>query len=190
MVEGPNFFFGRDRGGNVDVLAELCGSANIQLNIVEPMEFGSQMISSTRIRGLLAEGAVAEAAELLGHPHRVSGTVCRGEQRGRDIGFPTANLSDLEVVIPSPGVYAGNLNIRDETYIAAVHIGPNPTFDLDGGDFKVEVHALDYDGDLYGQRVQVDFLHRIRDVVRFESPDALVKQLHLDIAEIRRIVFS
>lgn len=190
MVEGPNFFFGRDRGGNVDVLAALCGSANIQLNIVEPMEFGSQMISSTRIRGLLAEGAVAEAAELLGHPHRVSGTVCRGEQRGRDIGFPTANLSDLEVVIPSPGVYAGNLNIRDETYIAAIHIGPNPTFDLDGGDFKVEVHALDYDGDLYGQRVQVDFLHRIRDVVRFESPDALVKQLHLDIAEIRRIVFS
>ena len=87
MIEGPNFFFGRDRRGNVEVLAELCDQANIKLQIVEPMHVGPQMISSTRIRGLLAEGAVAEATDLLGHPHRISGTVTSGAQRGREIGF-------------------------------------------------------------------------------------------------------
>ena len=187
MVEGPNFFFGRDRGGNVEVLAELCGQADLNLHIVEPMHVGTQMISSTRIRGLLAEGAVAGAADLLGHPHRIGGIVSSGAQRGREIGFPTANLSEIEVVVPHHGVYAGYLRTRDGNHAAAIHVGPNPTFESNG-DFKVEVHALDYDGDLYDQRVQVDFLHRVRDVVRFESTKALVRQLHQDIAEIRRVL--
>lgn len=187
MVEGPNFFFGRDRGGNVEVLAELCRQADLQLHIVEPMHVGTQMISSTRIRGLLAEGAVADAADLLGHPHRIDGIVTSGAQRGRDIGFPTANLSEIEVVVPCPGVYAGYLRTKDGIHAAAIHVGPNPTFESNG-DLKVEVHALDYDGDLYDQRVQVDFLHRVRDVVRFESPKALVSQLHQDIAEIRKVL--
>lgn len=187
MIEGPNFFFGRDRRGNVEVLAELCDQANIKLQIVEPMHVGPQMISSTRIRGLLAEGAVAEATDLLGHPHRISGTVTSGAQRGREIGFPTANLSGIEVVVPCPGVYAGHLRTSQGDHAAAIHVGPNPTFESNG-DSKVEVHALDYDGDLYGQRVEVEFLHHVRDVVRFESPEALVLQLHQDIAEIRRVL--
>ncbi|MDA7878406.1 bifunctional riboflavin kinase/FAD synthetase [bacterium] len=187
MIEGPNFFFGRNRGGNIEVLAELCGQAEIQLQIVDPMHIGPQMISSTRIRGLLAEGAAAEAAVLLGHPHMISGTVTSGAKRGREIGFPTANLTGIEVVVPCPGVYAGQLRTSDENHRAAIHIGPNPTFESNG-DCKVEVHVLDYDGDLYDQRVQVDFLHRVRDVVRFESPDELVLQLHQDIAEIRRVL--
>ena len=187
MIEGPNFFFGRDRGGNIEVLTELCGQASIHLQIVEPMHVGAQMISSTRIRRLLAEGAVGQAAELLGHSHGVSGTVTSGAQRGREIGFPTANLSGIELVLPGPGVYAGYLGTSEGKHPAAIHIGPNPTFESNG-DFKVEVHALDYDGDLYDQNVQVDFLHHVRGVIKFESPEALVVQLHQDIAEIRRLL--
>ncbi len=184
MVEGPNFFFGRDRGGDVEVLAGLCDAANINLQIVQPMEVGRRMISSTRIRRLLSQGGVAEAADLLGHPHRICGTVKSGAKRGRQIGFPTANLSDIDVVVPSPGVYAGHIRVGDQSHAAAIHIGPNPTFESNG-DSKVEVHVLDYDGDLYDQRVQVEFLHRVRDVTRFDSPDALVIQLHQDISDIR-----
>ena len=187
MIEGPNFFFGRDRGGNIAVLTELCGQASIQLQIVEPMHAGPQMISSTRIRRLLAEGAVGEAADLLGHPHTLSGTVTRGDQRGREIGFPTANLSGIELVLPRHGVYAGYLGTTEGRHVAAIHVGPNPTFESNG-DSKVEVHALDYNGDLYDQRVQVDFLHHVRDVVKFESPEALVAQVHQDIAQIRRLL--
>lgn len=187
MIEGPNFFFGRDRGGNIEVLTDLCGQASIQLQIVEPMHIGPQMISSTRIRTLLVQGDVGEAAALLGHPHKVSGTVTIGDQRGREIGFPTANLSGIELVLPGPGVYAGFLNTSEGKHAAAIHVGPNPTFES-SGDSKVEVHALDYDGDLYGQSVQIDFLHHVRDVVKFESPEALVVQVHQDIAEIRRLL--
>lgn len=187
MIEGPNFFFGRDRGGNIEVLDELCDQAGIQLQIVEPMHSGSQMISSTRIRRLLVEGAVGEAGKLLGHPHRISGKVTSGDKRGRKIGFPTANLSEIDLVLPGPGVYAGYLDTGEERHMAAVHIGPNPTFESNG-DSKVEVHALDYDGDLYDQNVQVDFLHHVRDVIKFDSPEALVVQLHQDIAEIRTLL--
>ncbi|MGB0758324.1 MAG: bifunctional riboflavin kinase/FAD synthetase [Rubripirellula sp.] len=187
MIEGPNFFFGRDRGGNIEVLTELCRQASIDLQIVEPLHVGTQMISSTRIRSLLGQGAVGEAADLLGHPHRVNGTVASGDKRGREIGFPTANLSGIELVVPGPGVYAGYLNTSGERHAAAIHVGPNPTFES-SGDSKVEVHALDYDGDLYDQIVQVDFLHRVRDVIKFESPEALVEQVHKDIEEIRRLL--
>ncbi len=187
MVEGPNFFFGRDRGGNIEVLTDLCGQAGVQLQIVEPMHVGPQMISSTRIRTLLVRGAVGEAAALLGHPHMVSGTVTSGDQRGREIGFPTANLSGIELVLPGPGVYAGCLYTSEGKHVAAIHVGPNPTFESNG-DSKVEVHALDYDGDLYGQSVQVEFLHHVRDVVKFESPEALVVQVNQDIAEIRKLL--
>lgn len=187
MVEGPNFFFGRDRGGNIEVLTDLCRQASIELHIVEPLHVGTQMISSTRIRCLLAEGAVHEAAELMGHPHEVSGTVTKGDQRGREIGFPTANLAGIELVLPGHGVYAGYLATATERYPAAIHIGPNPTFESHG-DSKVEVHALDYDGDLYGQTVQIEFLHHVRGIEKFESPEALVAQVHKDIAEIRRLL--
>ena len=184
MVEGPNFFFGRDRGGDVEVLAGLCDAANIKLQIVQSMQVGRQMISSTMIRRLLSTGAVAEAAELLGHPHRICGTVESGAKRGRQIGFPTANLSEIDVVVPRPGVYAGHIRVCDQRHAAAIHIGPNPTFEPNG-DSKLEVHVLDYDGDLYDQHVQVEFLHRVRDVAKFDSPDALVTQLQQDISDIR-----
>ena len=189
MVEGPNFFFGRDRGGNVERLGLMCDAAGIQLTVAEPTVITDRMISSTSIRTLLSEGDVFAAAQLLGRPHRIRGLVASGAQRGRVIGFPTANLTEMDVVIPAPGVYAGRTQIDATTYQVAIHIGPNPTFEVDG-DSKVEVHVLDYDNDLYGRRLQVDFLQRVRDVIRFDSSDDLVTQLKQDISTIREILLT
>lgn len=187
MVEGPNFFFGRDRGGDVNVLAELCGRHGIELQIVEPTEVGSEMISSTRIRGLLRAGLVEDAAELLGTNYRLRGAVTSGAKRGREIGFPTANLSDIDVVVPAVGVYAGVVHVGGEQHCAAVHLGPNPTFD-DDQQVKVEIHLIDFDRDLYGQTLTVDFVARVRDIARFDSPEDLVAQLNRDIASVRSVL--
>jgi riboflavin kinase/FMN adenylyltransferase len=189
IVEGPNFFFGRDRGGDIEVLKELCRANEIDLRIVQPISVADQMISSTRIRSLLETGNVEEAARLLGGPHRLRGTVVSGARRGRQIGFPTANLTDIDVVVPAPGVYAGIATVNGNSCQAAVHIGPNPTFDNDGA-VKVEVHLLDYDGDLYGQLLQVDFITHVRDIARFDSADRLVQQLDRDIKTIRSSLAS
>lgn len=184
MVEGPNFFFGRNRGGDIGTLEQLCTGAGIELTIVEPREVAGEMVSSTRIRGLLSDGRVERAAELLGTPYRIRGTVVTGAKRGRQIGFPTANLDQIDVLVPGPGVYGGFVTQQGQRHIAAIHIGPNPTFELDGG-LKVEVHVLDYDGDLYGSELQVDLAIRVRDIARFDNVELLVEQLHQDIELIR-----
>jgi riboflavin kinase/FMN adenylyltransferase len=191
MVEGPNFFFGRDRGGNTETLKELCGNHSVGLNIMQPAEADGQMISSTRIRGLLEDGNVEEAATLLGSPHQIRGRVIQGAQRGRELGFPTANLDEIDVVVPGLGVYGGiarsfgtDTSQATNAHLAAIHIGPNPTFEEDG-DRKIEVHLLDYDGDLYDRILQVDLITRVRDIARFDSAAQLVKQLDQDIQTIR-----
>lgn len=145
------------------------------------------MISSTRIRRLLETGKVEDAATLLGSIHRIRGRVTAGAKRGRQIGFPTANLTEIDVVVPQVGVYGGYAFVggsQQPTHLAALNIGPNPTFE-ETGDFKVEVHLLDYAGDLYGQMLQVDFATRVRDIARFDSADDLVKQLRKDLETIR-----
>lgn len=189
MVEGPNFFFGRDRGGDVGRLGSLCEQIGIGLKIVEPTMDDGQMISSTRIRDLLGEGKIETASAMLGHCHRIRGNVVSGAKRGREIGFPTANLSQIDVVIPAPGVYGGRVKIGDDSHGAAIHVGPTPTFE-DDGDSKIEVHVLDYDGDLYARSLEVDFLHRVREITRFDSTDALIKQLHQDISTIHALLLD
>lgn len=187
MVEGPNFYFGRDRGGNIEVLSELCNHHGVELHVVEPTEVGSEMISSTRIRGLINHGAVAEAARLLGTNYRLRGTVVKGVGRGRGIGFPTANLAEIDVLTPSPGVYAGLVSLGARQHSAAIHIGPNPTFDNDQT-VKVEVHLIDYDDDLYDHQLMVDFVARVRDIARFDSPANLIAQLDRDIQSVRKLL--
>jgi riboflavin kinase/FMN adenylyltransferase len=186
IIEGPNFFFGRDRGGDIGVLAELCKGSGVDLQIVRPAEVDGQMISSTRIRGELEAGRVEAAAGLLGSAYRISGTVMGGAKRGRQIGYPTANLGGIEVVIPAAGVYGGLATTTGQPpyFRAAIHVGPSPTFEHGGGT-KVEIHLLDFAGDLYGQTLKVDFIHRLRDIARFESADRLVEQLDQDMKAIR-----
>lgn len=184
MVEGPNFFFGRDRGGDVPLLRSLCEQAGVKLSIAAPAAANNEMISSTRIRRLLSAGNIVDATNLLGSCYRIRGRVIAGAKRGRAIGFPTANLSEMDVVIPAAGVYGGFAMVEEKRYPAAIHIGPTPTFQ-DDGTSTIEVHLLDFTGDLYGTLLQVDFVDRVREIARFDSADQLAKQLARDIESIR-----
>ena len=188
IVEGPNFFFGRGRSGNVDLLRSMCEKANIELDIVQPTLIDGTMISSTRVRQLLEVGDVGSAASLLEGYHQLRGVVIHGDHRGREIGFPTANLAEIDVVVPAEGVYGGNAIVEGDQYAAAIHTGPRPTFEdsaVDDTSPSVEVHLLDYTGDLYGKTLKVDFITRVRDIARFESANELADQLKLDVQTIR-----
>jgi len=180
MVEGPNFFFGHARAGNIDVLRTFCVEAGIGLEVVEPLLLGSEYVSSSRVRELIATGAIEEARALLTHPYRIRGMVTHGSRRGGKIGFPTANLDAIDTLLPAEGVYAAKAIISGGAWPAAVNIGPNPTFGEHA--LKIEVHLIGYQGSLYGQPLEVDFLRRLRGVQTFPSLDALKQQLALDVA--------
>jgi riboflavin kinase / FMN adenylyltransferase len=194
VVVGADFHFGHRRGGNVPLLermgAEL-GFEVLGLGLVAVEgEASGVPYSSTRIRELLGKGDVAEAARLLGRPHEVRGVVERGDQRGAEhLGFPTANLTVPErICLPTDGVYAGTFVAEDEVERpAAISVGTRPTF-YEDGDVLVEAYVLDFDGDLYGQRVKVRFREWVRGQERFDSTEALVEQMHADVEATRRIL--
>ncbi len=190
LVEGPNFFFGHNRAGNIDTLREFCGAAGIELAIVPPVVVGDHLVSSSEIRRLIADGRVREAGALLSAAYRVSGTVVRGAERGRTIGFPTANLEGIRTVLPRDGVYAGRALVGSSEagsswFTAGINIGPSPTFA--DQERKVEVHLLDFTGDLYGCRVAVELTERLRDTVRFDGIESLKTQLAIDIDRARAL---
>ncbi len=188
MVEGPNFFFGKDRGGNVATLADHCSENNIQLEIMSPVVDNpedTELISSSRIRKLVTVGDVNAAAAMLTHPYRIRGMVTHGMARGAKIGFPTANLDAIDTLVPAAGVYAGRTWIDGRSHWSAIHIGPNPTFGENV--LKVESHILDFEGSLYGRAIEVDFISRLRDILDFGSREHLQQQLLKDIAETRRV---
>jgi len=199
VVVGDDFRFGHKAAGDVPLLAELGEKYDFTTEGVPLVTDDGVRISSTEIRGKLAQGDVAGAAVDLGRPHRVEGVVVRGHQRGRALGFPTANLeTPPHTAIPADGVYAGWLALLDidgpgtdgaelERWPAAISVGTNPTFD--GRDRTVEAYALDRDDlDLYGAHVAVDFTERLRPTVRFDSVPELVAQMHLDVEAARRLL--
>jgi riboflavin kinase/FMN adenylyltransferase len=187
MVEGPNFFFGRNRAGDTRLLDQLCRGRGIALEIVSPHADATGLVSSTRIRELLSQGDVDQANQLLTQPYRIEGNVIRGAARGREIGFPTANLGDVITLVPGAGVYACRAYLASgEVVPAATHIGANPTFDEHVT--KVEVHLIDYTGDLYGQSLEVEFISRVRGVMRFDSAPDLVAKLKDDVAAIGQLL--
>jgi riboflavin kinase/FMN adenylyltransferase len=191
VVVVENFRFGHKAAGDVALLAELGEKYDFTAEGVPLLAEGGVTISSTGIRAMLAEGDVAGAAHDLGRPHRVEGVVVRGHQRGRALGFPTANLETLpHTAIPADGVYTGWLAQLDtdgselERWPAAISVGTNPTFD--GRERSVEAYALDRDDlDLYGAHVAVDFVSRLRETLKFGSVDDLVSQMHVDVDEAR-----
>ena len=194
VVVGADFHFGHRRGGNVPLLermgAEL-GFEVLGLGLVA-IEGDATAVpySSTRIRELLAKGDVAEATRLLGRPHEVRGVVERGDDRGAEhLGIPTANLTVPErICLPADGVYAGTFVAEDEVERpAAISVGTRPTF-YEDGDVLVEAYVLDFDGDLYGQRVKVRFREWVRGQERFDSTEALVEQMNADVEATRRIL--
>jgi riboflavin kinase/FMN adenylyltransferase len=185
MVEGPNFYFGRGRAGNIDTLAQLCERASVSLEVVQPTTIGGQIVSSSRVREAIAAGDVDLARQLLTRPYRVRGMVTHGAGRGAKIGFPTANIEAIDTLLPAQGVYAANACTLAGHWPAAVNIGPNPTFGENA--LKVEVHLIDFAGSLYGQPLEVAFLSRLRSTRPFESVEALKTQLKSDIAAAREI---
>jgi riboflavin kinase/FMN adenylyltransferase len=185
LVEGPNFFFGRGREGNVEKLAVLCRQNDIRLEIVKPITLQDDFISSSRIRNLISDGQVADAARLLTRPYRIRGLVTHGASRGASIGFPTANLDAIDTLIPESGVYAGITHLDGRAHWSAINIGPNLTFGESVR--KVEVHILDFENSIYGQAIEVDFVERLRDIRRFESAEELKQQIQHDVAETRKI---
>jgi riboflavin kinase/FMN adenylyltransferase len=187
MVEGPNFYFGRGRSGNIERLTELCKAADVLLEVVEPIKIRGEYVSSSRVRKLIEAGRVEEAAHLLTRPYRLRGMVTHGSSRGHRIGFPTANVDAIDTLLPACGVYAGGALLADgRTIAAAINIGPNPTFGEQS--HKVEVHLIDWHGALYGQPLEVDFHARLRDIQRFDGVEALKAQLNNDIEHARRIL--
>jgi riboflavin kinase/FMN adenylyltransferase len=193
VVVGENFRFGHKAAGDVALLRQLGEKYDFTAVGVPLLVSNGVTISSSYIRERLAAGDVTAAAEALGRPHRVEGVVVRGQQRGRALGFPTANLqTPLHTAIPADGIYAGWLSTlaqdgsRAECWPAAISIGSNPTFD--GADRTVEAYALDRDDlDLYGAHVAVDFAIRLRATVKFVSVDDLVVQMRVDVDEARAV---
>jgi riboflavin kinase / FMN adenylyltransferase len=185
MVEGPNFFFGHNRAGNIKSLQDLCQQKCISLEIVPPVEVGGEIVSSSRVRGAIQAGDVDLARQLLTRPYRVRGMITHGAGRGAKIGFPTANLEAIDTILPAHGVYAARAFAPAGNWPAAVNIGPNPTFGEQA--LKVEAHLIDFEGSLYGQPLEIEFLSRLRSIKPFESVAALKAQLHHDITAARQI---
>ncbi|MER5640938.1 bifunctional riboflavin kinase/FAD synthetase [Kitasatospora sp. NPDC002227] len=194
VIEGPNFRFGHKAAGNVALLTELGKGADFEVEILDLKVCGEagggDPFSSTLVRRLVAEGDVAAAAEVLGRPHRVEGEVVRGAQRGRELGFPTANVDTVpHSAVPADGVYAGWLTAAGERMPAAISVGTNPTFD--GTARTVEAYAIDRVGlDLYGLHVAVDFLAYLRGMEKFDSIDALLDRMADDVKRARELTGS
>jgi riboflavin kinase / FMN adenylyltransferase len=193
VVVGRNFRFGHRGAGTSEALQgmgrQFGFAVEIPPTVVSP---DGKPISSTRIRRLVAEGRVDEVTPLLARPHGVEGVVVPGEQRGKAMGLPTANLEPVpaEAAVPGRGVYAGRAALVDGAYAAAVNVGFAPTFAGEGPrpPMRIEVFLLDYEGpDLYGQRLRVEFLERLRDERRFDSPQELVAQIRSDVERARAI---
>jgi riboflavin kinase/FMN adenylyltransferase len=188
VVVGGNFRFGHRAAGDVGLLAEVGGRDGFTVDPVELVEVDGEPVSSTRIRAALGDGDVRTAGRLLGAPFAVDGAVVHGDHRGRDLGYPTANL-DLEpgLAIPADGVYAGVLWHPDGRALPQVtSVGTNPTFD--GVGRRVEAHVLDFSEDLYGLDVTVDLRHRLRGQQRFADVAALVAAMDDDVARARRVL--
>lgn len=187
LVVGENFALGRGRSGNVERLRAIGAARGFSVDAVPLLEIDGAPVSSTRIRGLLGEGRVAEAARLLGRLYTLEATVVTGEAIGRTLGFPTANLRPLhEKLVPAHGIYAVWARVgKESTRIAgAMSVGVRPTF---GGDVRtVEVFLLDWSGDLVGQTMEVEFVDWLRPELRFESKQALIEAMERDVAEVRR----
>jgi riboflavin kinase/FMN adenylyltransferase len=182
---GENFRFGHKAQGDAQMLA---GDARFETRTVPLLEVDGEVVSSSHIRGLLAGGAVQYADELLGAPFAVDGEVQHGDKRGRTLGFPTANLvPEPGFVVPGHGVYACRVQLADGTLVAAAtNVGVRPQFVTGRGEL-IEAFLIDWSGDLYGERIRIEFLRRLRGERRFDSVDALVEQMGRDVDEARSL---
>jgi len=187
VIVGKNFTYGHKAAGNVDTLIKSGLTHNFTVDIQE-LKSDEEVISSSRIRTLVVEGKVEKARELLSRPHRLDGVVIHGEKRGREIGYPTANLGKIEgQTIPADGVYAGWLTVGINFWPAAISIGTNPTFEGDRGR-QVEAYALDQQGlDLYDKNASIEFGWYLRPTLKFDGLEPLLEQMKKDCDKAREL---
>lgn len=183
---GHNYTFGNDRKGNDAYLKDFGKKLGFEVEVVSAVMINDLVVSSTCTREAIMEGDVKNAATMLGRPYNLRGIVVSGHRRGAGLGFPTANISPEKVLIPPRGVYAVNAEIDDQTYNGVLNIGYNPTFE--DNKLSVELHILDFDKNIYNKNINVLFIDRIRDEVKFTGPDALVVQIRQDISRAREIL--
>lgn len=186
---GYDYAFGKGRKGNVESLKEMAGEFGFKVIVVEPVRIGKDVVSSSKIRELLSKGKVKEATLFLGRPYSIEGTVIWGEGRGAALlGFPTANIDigNPDLLIPKEGIYATTVFFNGKSFKGATNIGYKPTFGE--GSFSFEVHILDFNGDLLGKRLRVNFIERLRNEEFFSSPAELSEQIRKDVEAVREIL--
>jgi riboflavin kinase / FMN adenylyltransferase len=187
VVVGENFRFGHKAAGDLDQLRTLGRTFGFATEGVALLHDDEVTLSSTFVRSSIDAGEVARAAEALGRPHRVDGIVVRGAGRGRQLGYPTANVrSDRHVAVPADGVYAGHVLLGDRKLVAAISVGTNPTFE--GRERTVEAYILDFDEDIYGMDIGVDFVEKVRGQVKFDGIEPLIEQMAKDVDQIRELL--
>jgi riboflavin kinase / FMN adenylyltransferase len=183
---GANFLFGHDRSGNFSTLRSLGQRYGFRADKIDPVRYKEFVVSSTRVRRLVAEGRMDEAGALLGHQFYVDGRVVAGKRRGRELGFPTANLETDNELLPPNGVYATMTTIDGIVHPSITNVGLRPTFG-DTTKTMIEAHVLGFHGDLYGRQVRLGFVQRLRDERKFEDVDALRAQIEADVRRAERL---
>ena len=184
---GVNFTFGHKRNGNVELLRTLGQALGFHVHGLQAVSLDGQAVSSTRIRAAVRDGRLDDAGQMLGRTFAIEGTVIEGERQGRELGFPTANLDTDGLVLPPNGVYAAHARLGQEAHRAVLNIGLRPTLAKPEPTLQVEAHLLDFDGELYGQVMEMEFVGQLRDEQRFDSTDELAAQISRDIEHARTL---
>ncbi|MDE0022351.1 MAG: riboflavin biosynthesis protein RibF [Candidatus Poribacteria bacterium] len=186
IVTGTDVRFGYKGLGNVDTIRDGAARFGYETHLAEPAMDGGLPVSSTRAREAVRCGRLEEAARLLGRPYSMSGRVAKGDQRGRELGFPTANIDYGDLQLPPDGIYAAWAEADGQRHMSAASLGVRPTFD--GKERKLEAHLLDFDGDLYGKEMEIAPVAKLRDELRFENVEALIEQMRVDVERAREIL--
>lgn len=186
IVVGYNYSFGHRGRGNPETIWKYADECCYTLSVIPPVKVGSQVVSSTLIRNKLAEGDVAAAQKLLGYYPFTEGTVVLGDRRGNTLGFPTANIDcPAGMMVPARGVYSVHVDMDGETYLGVANVGTKPTFNGSNQRINIEVHLLDFCGDIYGKKIKVKYVRRLRDERKFSSITDLVNQIQADVQSAR-----
>jgi len=186
IIIGHDYVFGRGRQGNDAYLIARGRECGFSVEVIEAFKIEDEIVSSTLIRNYILEGDVTSAAKLLGRPYNVAGKVVTGAGRGTGLGFPTANIEPEKELMPSPGIYAALVDVEGKRYRGALNIGAKPTF----GDYTstFEVFLLDFAGDLRGKSINVFFVEKLRDIVKFDGPESLKRQIMADVEKTKQIL--
>ena len=194
IIVGYNYHFGRRQKGDVEILKKISRLFHIEVEVMEPLKIGPDIVSSSKIRELIKEGNIEEASKLLGRDYPVIGKVVQGARRGETLGFPTANLEISEELYPKKGVYAVEVVWNQRCLNGLANVGMNPTFlpaqVTEEGPLSIEVYILNFHCALYGEEIQVNFKRRIREEIRFASPSQLIEQIKKDVEWAKEHVFQ